>query len=347
MAQQNFLDVTRRSVAQLKKHWDQSELDIRPPFQRNPVWSEKQKSFLVDTILRGYPIPEIYMQEEVSASGEQRFVIVDGQQRVRACLEFVEGKYALSDPENSPWFEKKFEQLAPKEKEQIFGYNFLVRQLPNAPEAQLIDIFKRINRNTVSLNKQELRHATYWGEFILCAEAISDDPLWSEINIFSANDIRRMLDAEYISEIVIAVLHGVQNKKSTLDKYYVTYEDDFEQKKEIQRVFRLVLPEMAAIVDAQPRARWRKKSDFYSLFLVLAEHIDELPLSSSKRKSIATALNSFGADVDEHLRNPGLGSIKAVARYANAVERAASDIANRKERHTILTQVLSKWLKAK
>ena len=59
MAQQNFLDVTRRSVAQLKKHWDQSELDIRPPFQRNPVWSEKQKSFLVDTILRGYPIPEI------------------------------------------------------------------------------------------------------------------------------------------------------------------------------------------------------------------------------------------------------------------------------------------------
>ena len=77
-----------------------------------------------------------------------------------------------------------------------------------------------------------------------------------------------MLDAEYISEIVIAVLHGVQNEKSTLDKYYVTYEDDFEQKKEIQRVFRLVLPEMAAIVDAQPRARWRKKSDFYSLFLV-------------------------------------------------------------------------------
>ena len=61
MAQQNFLDVTRRSVARLKKHWDQSELDIRPPFQRNPVWSEKQKSFLVDTILRGYPIPEIYM----------------------------------------------------------------------------------------------------------------------------------------------------------------------------------------------------------------------------------------------------------------------------------------------
>lgn len=345
MGQQNFLDVTRRSVAQLKKHWDQSELDIRPPFQRNPVWSEKQKSFLVDTILRGYPIPEIYMQEEVSASGEQRFVIVDGQQRVRACLDFIEGKYALSEPEDSPWFDKKFDQLTPKEKEQIFGYNFLVRQLPNAPEAQLIDIFKRINRNTVSLNKQELRHATYWGEFILCAEAISDDPLWSDINIFSANDIRRMLDAEYISEIMIAVLHGPQNKKTTLDKYYVTYEDEFDQQKEIKRIFRLVLPEIATIVEAQPRTRWRKKSDFYSLFLVFAEHVDELPLSSGKRKSISATLNSFGGKVDEYLRDKLQNPPKDVVRYANAVERAASDIANRKERHNILAELLSKSLK--
>ena len=161
-------------------------------------------------------------------------------------MEFVEGKYALSDPENSPWFEKKFEQLAPKEKEQIFGYNFLVRQLPNAPEAQLIDIFKRINRNTVSLNKQELRHATYWGEFILCAAAISDDPLWSEINILSPTILdgcwmrvdQRDCDSRFAWRA---------EQESTLDKYYVTYEDDFEQKKEIQRVFRLVLPEMAQL----------------------------------------------------------------------------------------------------
>src|ERR1700730_9354613 len=139
MAKQSFLDVTRRSIAQIKKHWDQEELELRPPFQRNPIWSEKQKSFLIDTILHGYPIPEIYVQEEVSGKGEQRFVLVDGQQRIRACLEFIEGKYALSDPETSPWYEKTFDQLSAKEKEQIYGYNFLVRQLPNAPEIELID----------------------------------------------------------------------------------------------------------------------------------------------------------------------------------------------------------------
>jgi Protein of unknown function DUF262 len=237
MIQQNFLDFTRRSVAQIKKHWDQGELDVRPPFQRNPVWSDKQKSFLIDSILRGYLIPEIYVQEDVSESGQQRFVIVDGQQRIRACLEFIEGEFALSDPEDSPWFEKTFDQLSSKEREQIYGYNFMVRQLPNVAEIQIIDIFKRINRNTISLNKQELRHATYWGEFILCMEAISDDPLWPDLKVFSANDIRRMLDVEFISELAIAILHGPQNKKASLDKYYVIYEKEFEQRKEIEREF--------------------------------------------------------------------------------------------------------------
>jgi hypothetical protein len=110
-------------------------------------------------------------------------------------LEYIEGKFALNEPETSPWVEKTFDELSPKEKEQIYGYNFMVRQLPDAPEVEIIDIFKRINRNTISLNKQELRHATYWDEFILCMESLSNDPIWAELKILSANDIRRMLDA--------------------------------------------------------------------------------------------------------------------------------------------------------
>ena len=49
-------------------------------------------------------------------------------------MEFVEGSSALSDPENSPWFEKKFEQLAPKEKEQIFGIIFWFDNYPMPPK---------------------------------------------------------------------------------------------------------------------------------------------------------------------------------------------------------------------
>jgi Protein of unknown function DUF262 len=339
---QNFLDFTRRSITQIKKHWDAGELEIHPPFQRNPVWSDKQKSLLIDTILRGYPIPELYVHEYVNEKGEERFVIVDGQQRIRACLEFIEGEFALSDPEDSQWFDKTFDELSPEDKQQIFSYNFMVRQLPVLPETQMVDIFKRINRNTVSLNKQELRHATYWGEFIRCAETIADDPLWEDLRIFSANDIRRMSDAEFISELIIGFLHGIQNKKSTIDKYYVLYEKEFEQRKEVERVFRITLSELRGVLVPISNSRWRKKSDFYSLFLAIAPHLNQMSLSSNQRSRLTKALDVFGTSVDAYLRNKEAGRSPAVKKYADAVERAATDLANREARHAVLDEIIRK-----
>ena len=341
MAQQTFLDFTRRSITQIKKHWDQDELEIRPPFQRNPVWSDKQKSSLIDTILHGYPIPEIYVQEYVSEKGEQKFTIVDGQQRIRACLEFIAGEFALSDPEDSPWLDKTFDQLSPAEREQIYGYNFMVRQLPPIPEVQIIDIFKQINRNTISLNKQELRHATYWGEFIQSMEVISDDPLWTDLKVFSSNDIRRMNDVEFVSELAIAVIYGLQNKKATLDKYYVVHEKEFEQRKDIEHIFRVVLAEISAIVAGHGTTRWRKKSDFYSLFIVLARFAAQLPFTTSRRKTISAATINFGKQVDLYLRGELTKPTETVKKYAAAVERAASDLANRKARHEVLLEMLA------
>lgn len=340
MAKQNFLDSTRRSVAQIKQHWDKQELELAPPFQRNPVWSPKQKSYLIDTILHGYPIPEIYVQETVSAKGELRFVIVDGQQRIRSCLEFVEGKYPLSDPEDSPWLDKTFDELTPKERSQIFGYNFMVRQLPDAPETQLVDIFKRINRNTVSLNKQELRHATYWGQFIESMEVISSDPLWGELNLFSSNDIRRMLDVEFVSEIAIALLHGHQNKKTALDKYYVLYEDEYDARRDVESIFRTVLSEIHGIFGVYPIGRWRKKSDFYSLFVVLAESVKGMPFNQNRRDATGSKLEKFGRFVDEYVRAERKKYPRQVPKYAGAVERAASDLANRRSRHNALADYL-------
>ena len=54
-----------------------------------------------------------------------------------------------------------------------------------------------------------------------------------------------MIDVEFISELAIADLHGLQNKKSNLDKYYVLYEREFEQRSEVKRIFRLVLAGIA------------------------------------------------------------------------------------------------------
>ena len=98
---ENFLNTTLRNVAWFKQVYERKELEMKPPFQRNPVWVTRQKSYLIDTILNRYPIPEIYMQETADEHGHAKYIIIDGQQRIRSILEFMEGKFSIDEKERT------------------------------------------------------------------------------------------------------------------------------------------------------------------------------------------------------------------------------------------------------
>jgi uncharacterized protein with ParB-like and HNH nuclease domain len=159
---ERFLQATMHPVIWFWKRFQNDELELQPAFQRNPVWQDKQKAYLIDTILRGYPIPEIYLQREVDALGNEKYIVVDGQQRIRACMEFIAGAVALGD-ESGALSGDYFDDLTDENKQKIFEYRFLIRDLPPLSDAEIREIFGRLNRNNVALNPQELRHATYWG----------------------------------------------------------------------------------------------------------------------------------------------------------------------------------------
>lgn len=338
---QRYLNTTHRNVAWFKKAADAQELDIKAPYQRNPVWSDRQKAALIDSILLEYPIPELYMQEVVDEAGTERHVIVDGQQRIRAVLSFLAGEFELSDESPvAPGLE--FDELTPAQRKKLFEYSFVVRQLPDMPDDEIRAIFQRINRNTVTLNPQELRHATYWGPFIKLMEELADVEQWEAFAIFSANDRRRMLDIEFISELTIAHLNGPQNKKRTLEEFYQQYETEFEDAALVKSVFLAVLGELAQVLPTLPKTRWRKKSDFYSLFLAFAKQAAKLPLSAESRAKASTGLVALGAEVDALIGetiDPKDASEPA-RRYLRGVERAASDLASRKAREAVLNEVL-------
>ena len=209
-----YLQTTHRDIAWFKQAEDLHQLEMKPPFQRNPVWTPRQKGFLIDTILNGYPIPELYMQDITNERGEKKYIVVDGQQRITACLDFVGGRITI-DTKDSPTFgDLTFDDLTPDQKKTIYGYQFVVRVLPEISDIEIREIFQRLNRNNVALNSQELRQATYWGPFIETMNSLATLENWSRIGVFTSNDIKRMLDVEFISELSIAYLHGLQNKKT-------------------------------------------------------------------------------------------------------------------------------------
>jgi len=314
---------------------------MRPPFQRNPVWAERQKAFLIDTIIRGYPVPELYVQDVVDEKGNESHIVVDGQQRIRACLEFIEGGFALHGEDSPDYSDMLFDDLPPSVKKKVFEYKFVVRVLPDIPNEELRSIFGRLNRNTVALNRQELRHATYWGAFIKLMEKLPEDEFWQRSGVFSPNDVRRMLDVEFVSELAIGVLHGPQNKKASADRWYEVYEEEFEEEAELKGTFGTVCGELGKVLPEMSTTRWRKKSDCYSLFLAFAAHRDRLPLSRGEREQAGLLLKQLGTQVDLLITDETAMVPVDVRTYLGAVQRAASDLKNRKARHEVLERVLA------
>ncbi|MDR7372273.1 DUF262 domain-containing protein [Flavobacterium aquidurense] len=333
----NYLTTTIRNVAWFKGALDRGELDMKPPFQRNPVWVTRQKSYLIDTILNSYPIPEIYMQETVDESGKAKYIIVDGQQRSRAVLEYLEGKFCIDAKESPAFADLYFNNLSAEQKKTFYQYNFVIRLLPDVPDVELRTIFQRLNKNVVSLNKQELRQATYWGPFIKTMNHISDREYWTKIGLYTPNDIRRMLDVEYISELAIYALHGVQNKKDNLDKYYELYEEEFDRERELSESFDTVVGEILKIIPEISYTRWSKKSDFYTLFGVFVKHKKNLPLSKDKRELAKKQLLQFAEEIDYFVKTDKGDHLVAIdeatKEYGKGI-RATTDLGSRKVRET-------------
>jgi hypothetical protein len=336
-----YLTTTNRTIVWFKKANDNGDLQMKPPFQRNPVWTLPQKSYLIDSILNGYPVPEIYMQEFVDENGNEQHVIIDGQQRTRACLDFVEGRFSIKADESPTWGGMKFDDLSADDKKKVFGYTFIVRILPEMSDDNIRGIFQRLNKNVVALNPQELRQATYWGPFIKTMQEISDYKYWNTTGIFTPQNVRRMLDIEYISELSIAVLHGHQNKKETIDKYYQEYEEDFESRDDLITTFQTVILELEQMYPDIKTTRWKKKTDFYSLFLYFASHEKALPLDRDKRKVVRGELDGFSATINKYLSSDSDSELfdENLTNYGKSV-RASSDLGNRKRRHIALSTLL-------
>src|SRR5882724_12505920 len=92
----------KQTVGELLELRRNNMLTANPEYQRGKVWTPAQKKRLVDSVLRGYPIPLIYLHHIRQAAGKlvsERFEVIDGQQRINALSDFYEGAFKLFDPE--------------------------------------------------------------------------------------------------------------------------------------------------------------------------------------------------------------------------------------------------------
>lgn len=129
------------------------KLDIRPPYQREFVYKDKQREAVIDTITKNYPLNVMYW----AVNENEKFEVIDGQQRTISICQYVEGDFAFNG--------KYFHNLQTDEKDKILDYKLTV-YLCSGTDSEKLEWFKTINIAGEKLTEQELRNAVYSGSFV-------------------------------------------------------------------------------------------------------------------------------------------------------------------------------------
>lgn len=236
-------------------------LELSPSFQRRSVWTPIAKSFLLDTVVRGLPVPIIIIRERTDMDRlEPIREVVDGQQRLRTLFSFIEPScLADYDPEkdaftarrthNKEIARKPFSQLEPETQRVFLNYEFSTHVLPSdTDDREVLEIFSRLNATGVQLKPQEIRNAKFAGEFKTLMYQLAHEQLdrWRSWKIFSESEISRMTEVEETSDLVILMLTGLhQRNQGILNKYYGHNDDKFDDAEETARRFRLIMDKIS------------------------------------------------------------------------------------------------------
>lgn len=281
MGKQITTSPNNRKISALYKDIKRENLILQPDFQRRFVWNNKHKEKFIDTILKGYPIPEIYVaQRGIDIETiESEEVVVDGQQRLHTIVEYIDEQ---DDSSVFGSLVKKYKKLSKDEKEEFLNYTLLVRDLGDISSENIKEVFKRINSTQYALNAIELHNAVYDGEFIATAKEILEEADVTKLPFFSDSKISRMDDLLFILLIMATIQEegyfvGDKYVEKYVADYNEVYPDKVYVKKKMIEVFSFIKD--TGLADD---SLWMRKSCYFTLFIESYKEFEKL----KKKKAI-------------------------------------------------------------
>jgi hypothetical protein len=254
MEQALQIEKTTYSVVDFLEWQRQGSLDLKPYYQRRAVWNPRVKSLLIDSMLRGYPLPLVFLHNrlDVKTSRSVRQV-VDGQQRLRTILAFVDidslgpdrdewDSFTVLRSHNREFAGLSFQQLSDGEQSRLLQTQLSVNVLPSGiDDVTILTIFQRMNSTGLKLNDQEIRNATFFGEFKESSYSLAyeQNQRWMRWGIFSRQEIAQMKEVEHTADLMGYLIRGVAARsKASITALYRQYDLVFEDRDVIEERFR-------------------------------------------------------------------------------------------------------------
>jgi hypothetical protein len=258
------------SIQTLYTWYREAKLFVNRRYQRKLVWTQTEKQKLIGSILNRYPIPAILIAERDSFPGT--YEIIDGLQRLHSIVSFIENAFPVEDgrffdAESFPtakgaasegvFVQVKENLLSSKEVSLVLDYTLTISVMRNATEAEINDVFDRINTYGHRLSDQERRQAGVQNEFsatvrkLACTlrgdssaevlplqsmpsisidlpmanhgyEVRADEVFWVNQGILRSTDLRDSLDEQCLADLMACVVGGqiIERSKDALDEIY-------------------------------------------------------------------------------------------------------------------------------
>jgi len=255
-----------------------SKIDPKPAYQRGSVWSQERKQLLIDSLLRGYDIPKIYLRA-LPPGGQFESEVVDGQQRLRTIWEFLEGSYPLGkdsvDFDDMEDLEGKyFDDLSSDQKDLILSFSLTISELRDASDIEVRELFLRLQEGA-SLTPPEKRNAMIGQMRDFIAEI-------SQMSIFLKTTIKnnRFQHDDYASHVVALELAGgpTELKAADLKRMYETnanFDPESQKGKKIRKVLNYmnkVFPDSCE----ELKIKW----GFVDLYWLISTCLDQYDISA-------------------------------------------------------------------
>lgn len=247
----------------------ESEAILVPGFQRNYVWDLRRASKLIESILMGLPIPQIFLYEE----GRNRFLVIDGQQRLMTIYYFMKGRFPRRDARSqirTIFNEKGRLEPVDLENDNLFSTfrltfstdgiaapyqgltyagledlkttfdlrtirNIVVKQVrPDGDNSSIFELFNRLNTGGVNLSQQEIRMSLFYSSFMQSAVRINENPDWRMI--LGGNPDQRQKDVEVILRM-FALADRHESFKKPLSRFINEFCKDMKARGEGREIF--------------------------------------------------------------------------------------------------------------
>lgn len=283
---------TNMTVADYCQALVRREITVNRQYQRSDkVWPTAARSFLIETILLGFPMPKLSLHQVTDLRTRSTHKeIVDGQQRTEAISAFFNNELRLSTTlELEEAAGKQYGQLAEELQAKFMDYRLSMDLFVGAAPEEVREVFRRINSYTVPLNPEEQRHASHQGPFKWFVRRLARDfgESFLKMEVFRERQLVRMADAKLITEISHALLHGISTtNKPKLDQLYKSRDGSFAEERVFDRRFRGAMDVMASLTEIHG-TELMKPYQVYALLLAIM-HLHD-PVESLQGVARATA----------------------------------------------------------